>query len=186
MKREFLTISNLLSISRAVLAVPFVLVLTLPPEPRRGWAIAILALAALTDRLDGDLARARNEITDWGKILDPLADKIGVACAAATLTYIGNLPVWFLVALVARDILILGGGLVIRFRKGVVLPSNQAGKWTVGIISLAILAALVGIEGIVLSLLLWASTAGLAVSFASYAARFYREMASAGHHSGLT
>jgi CDP-diacylglycerol--glycerol-3-phosphate 3-phosphatidyltransferase len=186
MKREFLTISNLLSISRALLAVPFVLVLTLPPEPLRGWAAALLALAALTDYLDGRLARTRNEITEWGKVLDPLADKVGVACAAATLTYIGNLPVWFLSALIARDALILAGGLVIRARTGNILPSNQAGKWTVGVISLALMAALAGVGGVVMTVLLAASTAGLSISFASYALRFAREMAAARHQNGLT
>jgi CDP-diacylglycerol--glycerol-3-phosphate 3-phosphatidyltransferase len=179
MKREFLTISNLLSISRAVLVVPFVLLLTLPPGPRRGWAIGVLALAALTDRLDGDLARARNEVTEWGKILDPLADKICVAGGAAALVAIGSIPLWFLVAVASRDLLILAGGLILKARRGMVLPSNRAGKWTVGMISLSFLAALLGAQASTMTVFLLISSGGLVVSFTMYALRFAREVQSA-------
>jgi CDP-diacylglycerol--glycerol-3-phosphate 3-phosphatidyltransferase len=172
MKREFLTISNVLSISRAILAVPFVLVLTLPPEPRRGWAIALLVVAALTDRLDGDLARWRNEITEWGKIVDPLADKICVVGGAIALVIIGDFPLWFLVALAVRDLLILAGGLHLKRSRGVVLPSNAAGKWTTGIIALTFLLALAGVDRGLVFWLIVASMAGLAISLALYLRRY--------------
>jgi len=129
MKREFLTISNLLSIFRALLSVPFALVMLLPDPPLRFWAVGILLAGMMTDKLDGDLARRRGEETEWGKILDPLADKVCVAVMALVLLKVGDFPLWFVLALLSRDMLIFLGGMYLKSTRGVVLPSNVAGKW---------------------------------------------------------
>jgi CDP-diacylglycerol--glycerol-3-phosphate 3-phosphatidyltransferase len=172
MKREFLTASNLLSLSRAILVIPFALVMLVPAEPLRIWGGVILFVAMLTDKFDGVLARKLHQETEWGRILDPLADKIGVAGVAVVLVLLGDIPLWFVVALVARDAAIFAGGLYIRARTGVVLPSNQAGKWAVGIVGGTLLIALLRVfpEGMPYFFAL--SLAGLLVSFTLYAARF--------------
>jgi len=172
MKREFLTLSNLLSIFRALLSIPFALVLLLPPVPMRGWAAGILVLGALTDKLDGDIARWRNEVTEWGKILDPLADKICVTVMALVLLKLGDMPLWFVAAVLARDLLILAGGMYLKSRRGVVLQSNLTGKWTATVIALTILVLLLGVLPEAKWILLAACTAGLLVSFVLYIARF--------------
>lgn len=169
---RFWTASNVLSITRALLAIPFVLVMLSDHPDRRWWAVGILALAALTDRLDGDIARRFNQITEWGKILDPLADKIGVAAVAAVLLVDGSIPLWFLSALVLRDLLILAGGVYIRATKGLVLASNPSGKWAVGIVTLTLFAALVGAGPPWMEILLALSSALLVLSFAEYVGRF--------------
>jgi CDP-diacylglycerol--glycerol-3-phosphate 3-phosphatidyltransferase len=128
MKREFLTISNLLSIFRGLLSIPFALVMLVPADPMRFLALGILLIGMLTDFLDGRIARARGEETEWGKILDPLADKVCVAVMALVLLKLGDLPFWFVAALIARDLAILAGGVYIKSARGVVLPSNTAGK----------------------------------------------------------
>ncbi|MEW6511490.1 MAG: CDP-alcohol phosphatidyltransferase family protein [Bacteroidota bacterium] len=172
MKREILTISNLLSITRALLVIPFVLVMLLPDSPLRVCGAVILVVAMLTDRFDGILARKYHQETEWGRILDPLADKIGIAALALVLLWLGDIPVWFVVALVARDLLIFGGGMYIRFARGVVLPSNTVGKWAVGVISVTLFFPLVGLLPEVHEWLLWISALMLLVSFALYCARF--------------
>jgi CDP-diacylglycerol--glycerol-3-phosphate 3-phosphatidyltransferase len=177
MKREFFTVSNLLSVIRALLSVPFAYVMLLVHPPLRFWGAGIVILAALTDKLDGVLARRLKQETEWGRILDPVADKVGVAVFALVLLRLGDLPLWFVAALILRDLLILVGGLYIRLSRRVVLPSNQFGKWTVGVVALALFAALLGASVWLKSILLAASLAGLIVSLVAYVARFVEVMA---------
>lgn len=172
MKREFLTISNLLSIFRAVLSIPFALVMLLPDPPLRSWAAVILAVGALTDKLDGDIARMRGEETAWGRILDPLADKVCVAVMALVLLTLGALPLWFVAVLIGRDVLILCGGMYLKSTRGMVLPSNTAGKWTAGIVALTVFVLLLDLAPGALWIFLGACLAGLALSFTQYVTRF--------------
>ena len=172
MKREFLTVANLLSIFRALLSIPFALVMLLPALPLRSWAVGILLVGALTDKLDGDLARLRNEVTEWGRILDPLADKICVAVMSLVLLKLGDMPLWFVAALLGRDLLILAGGVYLKSTRGVVLPSNLTGKWTAALIALTILVLLMNVLPGIQWIFLAACTAGLVLSFALYVGRF--------------
>jgi CDP-diacylglycerol--glycerol-3-phosphate 3-phosphatidyltransferase len=131
-----------------------------------------MVLAALTDKYDGEIARKYNQASEWGKILDPIADKICVAVVAIVLLLLGNIPVWFLTALLVRDALIFSGGMYIRSKKGIVLPSNEAGKWTVGIVSLALFLMVLNAQSVVVDVFLWASSVLLVVSFSIYVKRF--------------
>ncbi len=85
-------------------------------------ALFIFALAAISDGLDGYIARSRNMKTKLGAVLDPIADKLLLNSAIILLAYgIGDLyqiPIWFAVLVVSRDLLIVGGALVIRWFKG--------------------------------------------------------------------
>ncbi|HUI64538.1 MAG TPA: CDP-alcohol phosphatidyltransferase family protein [Bacteroidota bacterium] len=172
MKREFLTLPNILSISRALLAIPFICVMLLPSAPMRAWGVAILVLGIVTDRLDGELARARKEETEWGRILDPLADKIAAATVALVLLRLAQLPLWFVIGLLGRDLLILCGGIYVKARRGLILPSNVYGKWTIGIIGLLFFSLMVEAPEGISTVLLFASASGLLVSFVAYVARF--------------
>ena len=172
MKREFLTVSNLLSIFRALLSVPFALVMLLPDQPLSFWAVGILLAGMMTDKLDGDLARRRGEETEWGKILDPLADKVCVAVMALVLLKVGDFPLWFVLALLSRDMLIFLGGMYLKSTRGVVLPSNVAGKWAATFIAFTILIILLNMIREMQWIMLAACAAGLLVSFVMYIARF--------------
>ena len=172
MKREFLTLSNLLSIFRALLSVPFALVMLLPDPPLRFWAVGILLAGMMTDKLDGDLARWRGEETEWGKILDPLADKVCVAVMALVLLKVGDFPLWFVLALLSRDALIFFGGIYLKSARGVVLASNVAGKWAATFIAFTILIILLNLIRELQGIMLAACAAGLLVSFVMYIARF--------------
>lgn len=142
MTREFLTISNLLSLSRIPLAALFAVFMFINTPAAEWWALAVLLLGVLTDKLDGDLARRLGQESSWGRILDPLADKIGVAVVAIVLLVRALIPLWFVAVLVGRDLVILAGGLVLQRRTGAVMPSNWAGKWTVGFIAVTLILGL--------------------------------------------
>lgn len=169
---RFWTVSNMLSLSRIVLSIPFVLVMVLNVPGARWWGLAIIVVGAITDNLDGALARKRNEVSEWGKILDPLGDKIGLAAVGIVLVLQGQVPVWFFLLLVGRDLLILAGGVYLRSITGAVLPSNIAGKWTVGVVAAYLFLTLLGIGGLLTDVALTGSVLLIVLSFVSYAMRF--------------
>lgn len=169
---RFLTSSNLLSILRALLIIPFVAVMLSGLPNARIWGCVIILLAALTDKFDGVLARRFNEITEWGKILDPLADKVGVAAVALVLLWLGEIPLWFVLALVVRDLLIFAGGIFVKAKYGVVTSSNLLGKWTIGVVSLTLFAGVLHVPSPLLDLLVAVSSIMLLASLASYFIRF--------------
>jgi CDP-diacylglycerol--glycerol-3-phosphate 3-phosphatidyltransferase len=144
----------------------------LPDPPLRFWAVGILLAGMMTDKLDGDLARRRGEETEWGKILDPLADKVCVAVMALVLLKVGDFPLWFVLALLSRDMLIFLGGMYLKSTRGVVLPSNVAGKWAATFIAFTILIILLNMIREMQWIMLAACAAGLLVSFVMYIARF--------------
>lgn len=165
------TISNLLSMSRIVLAFPIVLLLLHRTFHSRLLAVLVMLAAVGTDFLDGYVARQRNEITDLGKILDPLADKICVGAVTFVLCIAQYLPVWFFGVILARDLLILAGGIWLMRSMKVVLQSNWLGKWAVSAIAVTIIAATARIE-IVLEICMGISCVLLLWSFLSYTRRF--------------
>jgi len=169
---RFFTISNLLSISRALLAIPFVLVMLSEYPSARMWGGLIMFVAALTDKYDGVLARKFNQTTEWGKILDPLADKIAVGAVVLVLLHLHDIPLWLVVVVLGRDILIFIGGMYIKATRGVVLPSNETGKWAVGIISLTLFLMVLDLHSWVIDVLLCISVLLLALSFVLYIKRF--------------
>lgn len=156
---------------RVVLAIPFALVMLSDSADATLWGIVILAAASLTDKFDGVLARKLNEVTEWGKILDPVADKIGMGVVAVVLVKLGLIPLWFVVGLLGRDLLILAGGIYIKRTRSVVLQSNQLGKWTIGALALTMFAAMLRWT-LVTDIFLWLSAAMLAGSLVFYARRF--------------
>jgi len=140
---------------------------------------AICVAAAATDILDGFIARRTDSVTEFGKIVDPLADKIFVGLVVITMAAYGLIPIWFLATVVGRDLLILSVGLWAKKKLSVVLPSNYIGKIAVILISFTILFIIIknGIRGdtTVLSQLIvimeWVSIALMAVSLAAYGMR---------------
>ena len=121
-----LNVANALTVARICLVPVFVACLA---AGGTGWRIAALVAfggASLTDLLDGELARRRGLVTDFGKIADPIADKALTGAALITLSVIGELPVWVTVLILVREL----GITVLRFaviRRGVIAAS-QGGK----------------------------------------------------------
>ncbi len=96
-----------------------------------------------SDLLDGYLARKNSQVSEFGKIIDPLADKIAVVSISLALLYIGKLPLWFFLIIALRDVLILGFGIYLNSSKDVRLMSNYPGKAAVFSIGLVILFTLI-------------------------------------------
>lgn len=91
------------------------------------WAFGLFVALMLTDKLDGDIARARGLITDFGKIADPIADKALMITALVTLNMAGTLPVWITVVIIVRELGITIWRMVL-LRGGKVVPASKGGK----------------------------------------------------------
>ncbi len=126
-----LTLANRLTILR-ILMTPVITVLLLYRQI--GVALALFLVAAITDGLDGLVARLRQQKTTLGTVLDPVADKLLLSSAVVTLTILDELPRWFAIIVVSRDVLILGGSVILYMFLGKVdTPPTWLGKITTGL-----------------------------------------------------
>ena len=122
-------LANSLSILR-VLLVPFLLYFIAQGPAAQLQAVLLLLIAGITDIGDGWVARRYNQVSRLGKILDPLADKIFLACLLGGLVLWRDLPLWLLGMLFVRDLtIVLIGGLLLR-SQGLVIAANRWGKYT--------------------------------------------------------
>ncbi|KKO77043.1 CDP-diacylglycerol--glycerol-3-phosphate 3-phosphatidyltransferase [Corynebacterium minutissimum] len=123
------------------------------------WAFGCFALLMLTDKLDGDIARSRGLITNFGKIADPIADKALMTAAFVCLNITGALPVWITVVILFREF----GITIWRFyllRQGKVVPASQGGKLKTALQTLAVALYLCPLPG-------WMDTPSLLVMLAA-------------------
>lgn len=142
-RREWLYIPNLLTLARLVLfPIPVIFII-------RGndlAALIALAIGIVTDVLDGYLARRLNQISDLGKLLDPLSDKLAAAALAIVLHIYRDLPFWAVALIIGRDLIILIVG-AFSLKSKLPLPtSNQFGKFTAFAWSLLFLSYLTPFE----------------------------------------
>ncbi len=137
-----MNLPNKLTVIRAILIVPFVLLL-LGGHNEWGWftaifggimeyvdyiALAIFIIASVTDFVDGFLARKYNLVTNFGKFMDPLADKLLVCSALICLVEMGRIPAWIVIIIIAREFIISGFRLIAS-DNGVVIAANYWGKF---------------------------------------------------------
>ncbi len=124
-----MNLPNKLTVLRMVLIVPFVIALLAGRgEGSARWiALAIFIIASLTDMLDGQIARKYNLITDFGKFMDPLADKLLVCSALICLVDLKRLPTWICIVIIAREFVISGFRLVAS-DNGIVIAASMWGK----------------------------------------------------------
>jgi len=171
---KIVTLSNVLSLLRIVLFVPFVYFYE---RDERGIAFAVVLLAISTDWFDGRVARWTNTVSELGKILDPLADKVSAALMGLYLLYRGELPLWFVALVVGRDVIIFLGGIYAKQKKHIITTALPAGKWAVGFLA----GAIGGIvypyqsEGLKLAveITIYIASALFVISFFQYAKRFF-------------
>lgn len=163
-----MTISNLLSSSRFVLVLPSVYFLW---THQITLLLVTIVLAALTDIFDGYFARSRNEITELGKIIDPLADKVYVGAMTIGLYVLEYIPLWFFCIILGRDILILLGSFYVTKKTNKTLMSNYIGKATVILISITLIVSLFHYNSLAHSIGMYLqifSTFAMLVSLISY------------------
>ncbi len=125
-----MNLPNKLTILRVILIIPFVLCMLLPGVGTAGKyaAVAIFIFASLTDMLDGKIARKNNLVTNFGKFMDPLADKLLVSSAMICLTANDKLAAWIVIIIISREFIISGFRLVAS-DNGVVIAASYWGKF---------------------------------------------------------
>lgn len=128
-----MNLPNKLTVGRMIMVPFFVYFLLATKETGTGveykWvALAIFIVASLTDLLDGKIARKYNLITNFGKFMDPLADKLLVCSALIGLTWHGIVPAWMTIVIISREFIISGFRLVAS-DKGVVIAASWWGKF---------------------------------------------------------
>ncbi len=168
------TAANMLSIARMVIA-PWMFVL-ISSGDQKEMVYTIALLAYISDLLDGYLARARNEVTEWGKVLDPLADKIFIASVCLGMICSGQLSIWYIAIVLVRDILIIIAGLFFANKSDYVLPSTYVGKATVLTIILVLVCAFAGIDGLYLQIAYVVSALMIVYSLIHYSKRMFITM----------
>ena len=150
-----MNLPNKLTIFRAILIVPFIILLL---GGQAGWfgdntfvtdmiALAIFIIASLTDLIDGKIARKYNLITDFGKFMDPLADKLLVCAAMICLVEMGRLPAWMVIVIISREFIISGFRLVAS-DNGVVIAASYWGKFKTTFQMLMIIVLILNLGGV--------------------------------------
>ena len=168
---RFLTLSNAVSLLRVVLILPAVWLIALGAD--YVWeAFGVVAVMIVSDWIDGWLARRWGEISQWGKILDPLADKVAVGAITIAMVVFKGLPVWLVVVVLLRDVVIFLGGMYLVKRHDVLLSSNFWGKVTTLVLSGLLLAYLWDAD-VLKPALIGLSVVFLVVSLISYGRQFF-------------
>ena len=139
--------------------------------PANKWiTLVIFCVASLTDMLDGKIARARNLVTNFGKFMDPLADKMLVCSAMICFIPLGKLTAWYVIIIIAREFIISGFRLIAA-ENGVVIAANYWGKFkTVSqmIMIILLLIDLGGVFDILEQIFIWLSLALTVISLITY------------------
>lgn len=136
-----LNLANSLTILR-IFMTPVISILLVYKFWRLG--LATFLLAGVTDALDGFIARSRAQRTELGMILDPLADKLLLSATFVTLVYLRQIPQWLFIIVVSRDLILIGGFLVVYLVTGKTTVSvSWMGKLTTGLQVSTVLATLV-------------------------------------------
>ena len=123
-----MNLPNTLSVAR-VLCIPAIVALLHFPEPACRYAAAVLfIIGCLTDFFDGRIARKRNLVTDFGKFIDPVADKLLVLTTLIMLIHLGKMPAWIVIVILCRE-LAVDGLRMVAVTKGRVIAAGPLGKW---------------------------------------------------------
>lgn len=140
---RFLTIPNLLSIFRILLILPLAVNVW---NDNLDIALLLVVLAFISDYLDGIIARHYNQISEWGKILDPLADKLSIGIMLIVLYLKQQVALWLVLIVVGRDIILLLGGFFVAEKYKHITPSDFIGKVTANMLALMVISYIFNIE----------------------------------------
>jgi len=178
-----MNLPNALTISRIFLVPLLVVVLLTKFEghsilgvPKEIVGAAIFGLASLTDWLDGYLARRRKQITPFGQVIDPLADKLLISAALISLVQMDLAPAWMVAVIIGREFAVTGLR-SLAYARGVAVPASSLGKMKMVAQVVAILALILGRERqqpffLIGQAALWVVVAAALVSAADYFRRF--------------
>ncbi|MCL2496105.1 MAG: CDP-diacylglycerol--glycerol-3-phosphate 3-phosphatidyltransferase [Clostridiales bacterium] len=178
-----MNLPNRITLGR-ILLIPLFVLLALWQFPTHDiWASLVFLLAAFSDTLDGRIARRRNLITNLGKFLDPLADKMLVCSAYIVLVSLGRIPAWMVILIVCREFAV-SGMRILAADAGVVIAASILGKIKTGLQMASIVMLLISplalwpqpLYGSLTELMVWLALAATIISGADYlrkGARFW-------------
>lgn len=193
--KRLYTAANALSFGRLLLLIPLFVFLRQGKEGNGNlWAIGVMGAALLTDWLDGLIARHFRQVSDWGKVLDPVADKIWIGFLALFLALPWRehpLPLGFLLLLILRDMAIVAAAIYAYRRIGTILTSNWFGKVAMVAEALTLLSYTVywqhpSFRLLNPSLLMWVTLLLIVISSISYILRLRAVLAEARRNPALT
>ncbi|MBQ9989944.1 MAG: CDP-diacylglycerol--glycerol-3-phosphate 3-phosphatidyltransferase [Lachnospiraceae bacterium] len=167
-----MNLPNKLTVFRMIMIVPFVVVMLLGNSLSYGkWiALVIFVVASLTDLLDGYLARKHNLVTNFGKFMDPLADKLLVCSALICLVELERIPSWVVIIIISREFIISGFRLVAS-DNGVVIAASYWGKFKTTFQMLMICLMILDLKdfgALLADLLMWIALALTIISLIDY------------------
>ena len=165
-----MNLPNKLTMFRVILIPFFIVFLLVPLTPYDKWiALAIFIIASLTDLLDGKIARKYNLVTNFGKFMDPLADKLLVCSALICLIELDKIPSWMVIVIIAREFIISGFRLVAS-DNGVVIAASYWGKFktTFQMVAVCLLIADIAALTVVTQIILWIAVVLTVVSLTDY------------------
>jgi len=165
---RILTLSNCISFFRILLAAPTVFFLLHDTYPA---AAGFMAFAYITDILDGYIARKSHTITEFGKAIDPIADKIYVSALVIAMVSKGLVPLWFVILVIGKDIIIMIGVVIVRKKINAILPSNYWGKSAILVTIITLFLSVCGVSHDILLFGWIASTVLIILSFYVYLMR---------------
>ena len=178
-----MNLPNKLTIFRVILIVPFVILL-LGGYAQWGWfqtvfggiaditdyiALAIFIIASLTDMLDGKIARKCNLVTNFGKFMDPLADKLLVCAALICLIELDRIPAWIVIIIISREFIISGFRLIAADNR-VVIAANYWGKFKTTFQMVMVCLMIVNLESLTVltQIVMWIALALTVISLVDY------------------
>ncbi|MDO5456441.1 MAG: CDP-diacylglycerol--glycerol-3-phosphate 3-phosphatidyltransferase [Eubacteriales bacterium] len=166
-----MNLPNKLTVLRMVLVPFFVAFLLLSPgnESFKWIALVLFVVASLTDYFDGQIARKHNLITNFGKFMDPLADKILTISGMICLIELGRIPAWIVIIIVAREFIISGFRLIAA-ESGVVIAANYWGKFKTTFQMIMIILMIVNLPQLQLitTIVMWIALALTIISLVTY------------------
>lgn len=163
-----MNVPNTLTIIRMILIIPFVILLLNGADIP---AVVIFIIASFTDMLDGKIARKYNLVTNFGKFMDPLADKLLVCSALICLVEMERLAAWIVIIIIAREFIISGFRLVAS-DNGIVIAASYWGKFKTVFQMIMVVVLMLNIQNSVFqmlgTILVWISLALTIISLADY------------------
>ena len=146
-------------------------------ESSKYVALALFCIASFTDFLDGYLARKNNLVTNFGKFMDPLADKLLVSAAMICLVELARIPSWIVIIIISREFIISGFRLIAS-DKGVVIAANYWGKFKTVFQMVMIILMIMDIEVLVIvtDIVMWIALALTIISLVDYVVKNWKVM----------
>ncbi len=171
------TLSNFISFSRFIVALPVIYLHAQNNYQYNGLIVGLMLYAVISDYLDGLVARKTNTVSEVGKMIDPISDKLCAATLFVYTVWLGWVPLWFLVLNVFRDSFIMLGSSFIKVKYGKVAMSIMSGKIAVNILALYWISVFFFRDAEQVHIwLLYISTAFMVYSFFDYFNRYRKIM----------